>query len=112
MPTSSTQAPRVRGCGPPSIQRTLPIPASNSDNTRLYVMEGTRPALSDLRHEARGAVGLAGLVPATEETLEQPGSGQPRVVVQAHGSRTARPLRWGLVREGRGQQEKGDLDPE
>ena len=75
-------------------------------------MEGTRPALSGLRHEARGAVGLAGLVPAMEQALEQRESGQPPVVVQAHGSRTARPLRWGLVREGRGQQEEGDLDPE
>ena len=53
--------------------------------------EGARPALSELRHEARGAVKLPGLVPAPEETLEQGGSGQPRVVVQAHVSRTARP---------------------
>ena len=41
-------------------------------------------------------VELPGLLPSPEEEpLEQRESGQPRVVVQAHGSRTARPLRWG-----------------
>jgi hypothetical protein len=57
-PPAAARLPACAGAVRPSIQRTLPIPASNSDNTRLYVMEGTRPALFD-RHEARGAVGLA-----------------------------------------------------
>src|SRR5512137_2546997 len=55
--------------------------------------EGARAARSELRHKAGRAVELPGLVPAPEETLEQRESGQRRVVVQAHGSRTAGLLR-------------------
>src|SRR6266478_5110281 len=38
MPPSSSQAARVRGCGPPSIQSTTPTIARTNDSMALYFM--------------------------------------------------------------------------
>jgi hypothetical protein len=41
--TSSNQAPRVRGCGPPPTQSPRPMTARSSDTPRLNVMAARRP---------------------------------------------------------------------
>jgi hypothetical protein len=54
--TSSSQAARVRGCGPPSIQSTTPTTARTSDSPALYLRAIGLLAGADRRGHGAGMI--------------------------------------------------------